>query len=53
MNLESDDTDNDNDILFDNDSSTGGSEHEKISKNLFTEHQKKPSNTRKNTLKKN
>jgi hypothetical protein len=53
MNLESDDTDSDNDILFDDVNSTGGSEHGKISENLFTEHQKKPSNTRKSTFKKN
>ncbi len=48
MSLESDD-----DILFDNDDSTDDSEHATNSKTLFIEHQKKPSNTRKNTFEKN
>ncbi len=52
MNLESDDTDNDENILFDNDISTDDSEHGENSKNMFIEHQKKPSNIRKNIFEK-
>jgi len=52
MNLESDNTDNDENILFDNDTSTDDSEHRKNSKNMLIEHPKKPSNNRKNISKK-
>jgi len=52
MNLESDNTDNDENILFDNDTSTDDSEHGKNSKNILIEHPKKPSNNRKNISKK-
>jgi hypothetical protein len=53
MNLESDNTDNDENILFDNDTSTDDSEHVKNSKNMLIEHQKNSSNNRKNISKKN
>ena len=48
MNLESDDTDNNDDILFDNDTSTDDDVHGKNSRNKLIEHPKKPSTTRKN-----
>jgi hypothetical protein len=51
MNLESDDTDNDDNILFDNGTSTDDSEYGKNSKNISIEHPKKSSNIRKNILK--
>ena len=50
MNLESDDTDNDDNILFDDNSSTDDNEHIKNSQNILIEHPKKPSNIRKNTF---
>jgi hypothetical protein len=52
MNIGSDDSDNDDNILCDNDISTDDSEHDKTSKTKFIEHPKKPSNTRKHISKK-
>jgi len=48
MNLESDDTDNDDNLLFGKDTSTDDSEHGKKAPNILHEHPKKSSNTRKN-----
>jgi hypothetical protein len=48
MNLESDDTDNDDNILFDNDNSTDDSEHDKKAQNSINEQKKKISDTREN-----
>ncbi|CAF2397344.1 unnamed protein product [Rotaria sp. Silwood2] len=45
MNFESDDTDNDDNILLDNDTSTDESEYGKNSKTMLIEHKNKPSNT--------
>ncbi|CAF3362546.1 unnamed protein product [Rotaria sp. Silwood1] len=45
MSFESDDTDNDDNILLDNDTSTDDSEYGKNSKNKLIEHKKEPSNT--------
>lgn len=50
MNFEFDDSDNDDNILFDDDISTDGSKHGKNTKNPFIEHEKKPSNIRKNKI---
>ena len=49
MNFESDVSDNDDNILFDNDTSTDESEHGKNSKNMLIEYKKTPKDTRKNT----
>jgi hypothetical protein len=48
MNLESDDTDNDDNLLFGKDTSTDDSEHGKNASHILHEHPKKSSNTRKN-----
>jgi hypothetical protein len=48
MNLESDDSDIDNCMVFEDDTSTDDSEHGKNSENILIEHPKKPSSTRKN-----
>jgi hypothetical protein len=53
MNLESDDTDNDDNLLFGKDTSTDDSEHGKKAPNILHEHPKKSSNTRKNISEKN
>ncbi|CAF3969063.1 unnamed protein product [Rotaria magnacalcarata] len=49
MNFESDETDNDENILFDNDSSTDDSEHIKNHKNVSIEKQKQSSSTQSNS----
>lgn len=51
MDFESNDTDNDENILFESDTSTEDDVNKKNSKKLLIEHEKSSSNTRKNLCK--